>query len=255
MLSNDYFYFSLIRKYINLFGSCFNDIIIQRSNKDTGVITQIVNVPLQYAEHEKMLTRVLADPAIDRKDEVLLPRLSFFLDGFTYAPERKITSNQKYVIKQADGLATQFAEVPWDFHFTLWIYVKNNEDATKILEQVVPFFSPTYTVRAELIPDRPAMDIPITLKEIGHTDTQNENFKDRDILVWELHFTLKAAFYCPIKKAPLIDFTTINFYEGEAPEYSNVNNHAFGISNQIIDVPNEVITNSDLVITYTAGNT
>lgn len=249
MLSNDYFYFSLIRKYVGIFGSCFNDMIIQRTNQVTDVVTQVINVPIQYAEHEKMLTRVLADPAIERKDSVLLPRMSFFMDGFTYAADRKITSNQKYVILQQAGVATQFAEVPWDFHFTLWIYVKNNEDATKILEQIVPFFSPTYTVRATLIPDRAPVDIPITLKEIAHADTQDENFKDRDIMIWELHFTLKAAFYCPIHKAPLIDETIINFYEGEGPGFPTVNNHAFGISSNI-NVPNEVITDSAIVLTY-----
>jgi T4-like virus Myoviridae tail sheath stabiliser len=235
MLSNQYFYFSLIRKYINLFGATFNDLIIQRNDKTTGAVTQIINVPIQYAEHEKMLTRVLADPNIDRKDSVLLPRLSFFMDGFTYANERKIASNQKYVIQQPQNqLGFQFAEVPWDFHFSLWIYVKNNEDATKILEQIVPFFSPTYTVRAFLIPNRPAVDIPITLKEITHLDTQTENFKDRDILIWELHFTLKAAFYCPISKAAIIDVSTIEFFAGEGPNEVTINNHAFGINNNIL---------------------
>ena len=105
------------------------------------MITQIINVPISYAEHEKMLTRVLADPSIDRKDAVLLPRMSFFMDGFTYDGSRKITSTQKFVMLQSTNQTSfQYAEVPWDFHFSLWIYVKNNEDATKILEQIVPFF-------------------------------------------------------------------------------------------------------------------
>ena len=204
-------------------------------------------MPLSYAEHEKMLTRVLGDPAIDRKDSVLLPRISFFMDGFTYAPERKITSNQKYVMQQANNsLGFQYAEVPWDFHFSLWIYVKNNEDATKILEQVVPFFSPTYTVRAFLIPGRPAMDIPITLKEITHVDSQNENFKDRDILVWELHFTLKGAFYCPIHQAKPIDVTTIDFFAGEGPNEIVVNNHAYGINNNIMTLDSSNTVTLDL---------
>jgi T4-like virus Myoviridae tail sheath stabiliser len=263
MLSNDYFYFSLIRKYINVFGSCFNDLIIQRHDKTTGAITQIINVPIQYAEHEKMLTRVLADPAIDRKDSVLLPRVSFFMDGFTYANERKIASTQKNIIQQPQNqLGFQFAEVPWDFHFSLWIYVKNNEDATKILEQIVPFFSPSYTVRAFLIPNRPAVDIPIILKEITHSDTQNENFKDRDILIWELHFTLKAAFYCPINKAPIIDVTTIDFFAGEGPNEVTINNHAFGINNNILILDStqsgltlDLSTNTYLTVNGVIANT
>jgi hypothetical protein len=237
MLSNDYFYFSLIRKYISIFGSCFNDMIIQRTNHQTGVITQIINVPISYAEHEKMLTRVLADPSIDRKDAVLLPRMSFFMDGFTYDGSRKITSTQKFVMLQStDQTSFQYAEVPWDFHFSLWIYVKNNEDATKILEQIVPFFSPSYTVRASLIPNRLPIDIPITLKDISHVDSQDENFKDRDILIWELHFTLKGAFYCPIHQAPLIEVTNISFYDGEGPDYPVVNNHAYGISDNLYNI-------------------
>ena len=216
MLSNDYYYFGLTRKYVAIFGSVFNDIIIQRSNAKTGELTQIINVPISYAEHEKMLTRVLADPAIERKDSVNLPRMSFFLDGQEYDNARKITSTQKYVLQQPNNtLAFQYAEVPWQFHFSLWVYVKNTEDAMKIIEQIVPFFSPTYTVRATLIPNRPPVDIPITLKEIGHAYPQNEDFKDRDILIWELHFTLKGAYYCPIHTAPVIDVSTIDFFVGE----------------------------------------
>jgi hypothetical protein len=256
MLSNDFFYFSLIRKYIAIFGSTFNDMIIQRFDKGTGAVTQIINVPIQYAEHEKMLTRALADPTIQRKDAVILPCMSFFMDGFTYANERKITSNQKYIIQQPNNqLAFQFAEVPWDFHFSLWIYVKNNEDATKILEQIVPFFSPTYTVRATLIPNRPAMDIPITLKEIVHVDSQNENFKDRDILIWELHFTLKAAFYCPIHAAPVIDVTRIALWAGDGPNEVVINNHAFGVNNNIIILDTDYLAELDMIIDLSPGVT
>ena len=63
MLSNEYFYFSLIRKYIVIFGSLFNNMIIQRTDKE-GNVTQIINVPIAYAEKEEMMVRMQEDPQI-----------------------------------------------------------------------------------------------------------------------------------------------------------------------------------------------
>ncbi len=213
------FYFQLIRKYVVLFGTLFNDISITRTttwdkstNPDT---TQLLKVPVTYSPKDKMLARVTEDSNIDRPTAVnTLPIISFEMGNIEYDPSRKFNTQNKIVSKNEAGFSNyQYAPVPYNFHFKLYIYVKNAEDGTKIVEQILPFFTPVFTITAELIPEMGVKtDIPIVLNKITHTDTYDGSFKNRRAIIWQLDFTLKGVIYGPVKTSSVIKFTNTNFY-------------------------------------------
>jgi hypothetical protein len=207
-------YFSTIRKYVILFGTLFNDIHITRNNA-AGDTTHLLKVPLSYAPKEKMLTRFENDPNIDRETAVLLPRMSFEMASVSYDGSRKLNTLGKIAVKDSNTnkLKYQYNPVPYNFDFTLYVYVKNAEDATKIIEQILPFFTPDWTSTVNLIPEmNVSMDIPITLNNISIEDTYEGDFKARRALIWTLNFTLKGYIYGPIKKSAVIKFANTSFY-------------------------------------------
>jgi hypothetical protein len=101
----------------------------------------------------------------------------------------------------------------------LYVYVKNAEDGTKIIEQILPFFTPEWTVTVRLIQEMNiTMDIPVILDDIGIEDSYNGNFQDRRALIWTLEFTVKGYIYGPIKKTAIIKFANTNFYIPSVPD-------------------------------------
>ena len=226
-------YFSTIRKYVCLFGTLFNDIHITRTDA-SGNTTHLIKVPLSYGPKEKMLSRIDGDPNIDRESALTLPRMSFEIAGYRYDQERKLNSLGKIAVKDTDTNKAkyQYNPVPWNFDFSLSIYVKNAEDGTKIIEQILPFFTPEWTSTVNLIPEMNViMDIPVILNSISSEDTYTGDFSTRRALIWTLNFTLKGYLYGPIKKNALIKFANTNFY---IPDSSiSVLRDAVGVSTPI----------------------
>jgi hypothetical protein len=209
------FYFSTIRKYVTLFGTLFNDIHITRTNSN-NVTVALMKVPLAYAAKEKVLARVDADPNIDRQTAISLPRMSFEMIDMRYDTSRKLNTIGRTVVKDntsTSKLKYQYNPVPYNISFRLYIYVKNAEDGTKIVEQILPFFTPDWTTTVKLIPEMGIiMDIPVVLESVNIEDTYEGNFEQRRALIWTLDFTLKGYIYGPIKKTGIIKFANTNFY-------------------------------------------
>ena len=231
-------YFSTMRKYVILFGTLFNDVHITRTNS-AGATTSLLKVPLSYSAKEKMLARLEGDPEIQRETAVLLPRMSFEMTGVTYDATRKLNTLGRVASKDtstANKLKYQYNPVPYNFKFRLSVYVKNAEDGTKIIEQILPFFTPDWTSTIALIPELGInMDIPIILDDISIEDTYEGNFTERRALIWTLDFTLKGYIYGPIKKSNIIKFANTSFY---IPDSSIVDiGSAVGVSS-----PNDRVT-------------
>jgi hypothetical protein len=209
------FYFSTIRKYVTLFGTLFNDIHITRTDAN-NVTVALLKVPLAYAPKEKVLARVDADPNIDRQTALLLPRMSFEMIDMKYDGARKLNTIGRMVVREPDSttkLKYQYNPVPYNISFRLYIYVKNAEDGTKIVEQILPFFTPDWTTTVKLIPEMDIkMDIPVVLDSINIEDSYEGDFDKRRALIWTLDFTLKGYIYGPIKKSGVIKFANTNFY-------------------------------------------
>ena len=139
MLSNAHFYYQLTRKYVILFGNMFNNVSLIKTNKDTGVEIERLKVPIVYAPKEKYYARLRSDPDLERPMQVILPRMSFELTGFTYDASRK----QNSLLRSAKGnsstrTSSQYMGVPYDLTFDLQIYARNVDDGTHIVEQILP---------------------------------------------------------------------------------------------------------------------
>jgi len=212
------FYFSLTRKYVILMGTLLNNIRITRSDKNNNVV-DIIKVPITYAPKDKMLARVVQDPALDRNTATVpLPMISFEMGDIKYDGTRKLDTINKVVVKsdvtgETSKFKYQYNPVPYNIAFKVYIYAKNVEDGTKIIEQILPYFTPDWTTTCNLIPEMEIMmDIPVILTNIDYSDKYDGEYKDRRTIVWTLDFLLKGYYYGPVKKTGIIKFINVNFF-------------------------------------------
>lgn len=215
MLSHD-FYYGLIRKYVILFGSLFTDIYISRQDSSNNVVTSM-QVPISYGPKEKFLARLLNDPTLSRPVAMVLPRMAFQITNMYYDANRKLPTINKSYSKDNDGTSGMsyiYNPVPYNFDIELYVMVKNQEDGTRILEQILPFFTPEWTSTINLISDTMniSRDIPIVLNSITTEDTYEGNFQDRRAIIWTLKFTLKGFLFGPIHTSKIIKKVIVNFY-------------------------------------------
>lgn len=194
------FYNSFTRKYITLFGALFNDIHIERVLDDTSI--QRAKVPLTYSSQDKMLARINSDPALDRKVAAFSPAISFEAGQPYYDQARKLASTLVRCVNSANGTKTQFIGIPYNIDFTLVIYAKEEEDGLRVLEQILPYFTPSMTVTA-LLEDTVnyKVDVPIVLNDVAFQNNSYGEFQERRSLIWTLKFTMKGEFAGPITTA------------------------------------------------------
>lgn len=209
------FYNATIRKYVVLFGSLFNEIIIDHTDGTTPDYKSF-KVPLSYGPREKFLARIEGDPNLDRGYAVLLPRMGFEMIRMTYDPGRKLTTTGSFIGSPTSPRQNVFNRVynpvAYDIDFRLSIMSKQAEDANRIVEQILPFFTPDFTITVKLLDDLPdyKIDIPIILNNITIDDTYDGSFKERRSLVWNIDFTLKGYLFGPISRSRVIKIATVN---------------------------------------------
>lgn len=211
---NQTFYFDLIRKYVILVGSLFSEIRITKTDTDHN-ITELIKVPITYAPKDKMLARVIQDPSISRPTATMtLPIISFEMGQITYDGPRKLNTIAKIAFKNdANNFKYQYNPVAWNINFKVYVYAKNTEDGTKILEQILPYFTPDWTTKVKLIPETEQIyNIPVVLNSVEYEDTYTSDFEDRRAIIWTLDLTVKGYFFGPIKTSPIIKFANTNFW-------------------------------------------
>lgn len=225
MLSNAYFYHQLTRKYVILFGNMFNNILIKRVNKNTGLEIERFKVPIVYAPKEKYYARLRADPDLERPIQVVLPRMSFELTGFTYDASRKQNSLLRSGVSANTSTrgATQYMGVPYDLSFDLQIYARNVDDGTHIIEQILPYFNPDYTVTVNTIPALGFLkDVPIILNNVSNVIEHEGNFDAVRFVSWTLNFTMKANYYGPVQTPKIIRKVLANIYNDPSLKAGNI---------------------------------
>ena len=138
-------YHRVIRKMVIGFGNLFDNITLVRYNPDLTEAERML-VPIVYATKELYVKRLEDDPDLSKKIQIALPRMSFEMAGLSYDPSRKQNTNFKQFAQTTAGLISQYNPVPYNFDFNLYIYVRNIEDGTQIIEHILPFFAPDYTL-------------------------------------------------------------------------------------------------------------
>ena len=137
-----------------------------------------------------------------------LPRMAFDITGLTYDAERKLGKLKQYKLQDSGDntvLRTQFAPVPYNINFGLYILSKNTEDALQIVEQILPFFTPDFTVTMTTVPGTSEKrDVPIVLQDVSYTDEYEGDFQSRRIITWNLNFEMKTYLYGSIAKSEII---------------------------------------------------
>lgn len=105
-------------------------------------------------------------------------------------------------------------QTPYNINMQLNIMAKNQDDGLQILEQILPYFQPEYTVAIKPIDDMPTFkqDVPIILNSVSFDDQYEGDYNSRRVLIYTLDFTMKMSFYGPVTtpkaiRQVLIDFT------------------------------------------------
>jgi hypothetical protein len=206
-----------IRKYIILFGTLFDNMYINRENS-AGATVQTLKIPLSYGPKDKYLARIDMDvgrnsSALNQPIATVLPRMAFEMVTMSYAPDRKMNTINKIhkVTTDNDQMQYQYAPVPYDFTFQLYIMVKNAEDGTKIIEQILPYFTPEWTATVNLMSDiNGKYDIPIIFNDISTEDTYEGEFTQRRALIHTLTFTVKGYLFGPTRKGEIVKDIDVN---------------------------------------------
>jgi hypothetical protein len=196
-----HFYHQRIRKAVAVFGSLFNNINVIRKNSTGEVISQ-VKVPLSYAPKRDFLTRMdnmLNGETNERQIALKLPRMSFEIVAMNYDPTRQLPKMNNCVKAPTTytGSATQlYTPVPYNINFQLSIYGKSQDDVLQIIEQIIPYFTPQYTVTVNPFTEYDVKeDTPITMTGITFSDDYEGAIENRRSIIYTLDFEMKISLY------------------------------------------------------------
>ena len=227
------FYHETMRKVVVAFGTMFNNIQLVRKDND-GNIIQTMKVPLAYGPRGKFLVRLDADADLGSKtSSITLPRIGFEINNLSYDPARKLNRVQKFrKVKgdNSDQLDTQYMPVPYNLDFEFYILAKQSDDALQIVEQILPYFQPDYTITMN---DMAAMgikkDVPVILNSISYEDDYQGEFQNRRALIYSLSFTAKFYLYGPVTSSSVIKTATVDQYT-DLPDQSPKREQRYKVS-------------------------
>lgn len=231
MLNQTYQYNGIIKKAITVFGKLFSDITIQRTDS-LGAVSQTINVPLAYAAKEKYLVRVDSDPNLANNTQITLPRLSFEITGYTYDPIRKPNKMNKISCYSAGNMKSMFTPVPYNLDISLYLLTKTIEDALTVVEQILPIFTPDYTMSINAVPDMNIVnDVPIILNSVSVEDDYEGSFTERRSIIHTFNFTMKINIFGhkDIGKA----ITKVMTNVGEDPTFVNTKADYVAVGNLV----------------------
>lgn len=225
MLKNQVFYHGLIRKSIVAFGRLFSDIYIDRKQGDsvTGPTIQRIQVPLAYAPKEKWLVRIEQDPNLENNTYVSLPRMSFEIIGYNYDPSRKLNRMQQIKCGDAtNSMTTLYTPVPYNIDLSLYVLTKTQEDGLQIIEQILPTFTPEYTLVVNAVPEMNLKhEVPVVLNSVSVSDEYDGDFQTRRFVTHTLNFQMKINLFGGIGDRSVI--TEVNANVGQNEDFSNPN--------------------------------
>jgi len=236
-----YFYNESMRRMTVAFGQLFNKIQIKRKDS-SGSTIQSISVPLAYAPKEKFLTRLDQQPDLDQREfAVTLPRMSFEISGISYDGSRKLTRIQKYKTVKTDKegkvMNYNYTPVPYNISYTLNIFTATAESGLQIVEQILPFFQPDYTITVVAVPELDIKrDVPIILNDVNYEDSYSGDYTNRRAVIYTLNFTAKTYLFGPANTQKVIKEVQSDLYT-DTPESTR--------EERIIVVPNPTSADAD----------
>ena len=213
----NYFYNESMRRMTIAFGQIFNNIQIKRKDSSDNVI-QSIRVPLAYAPKEKFLARLDQQANLDNREfAITLPRMGFEITGISYDGSRKLTRIQKYktVKTGAEGkiLNYNYTPVPYNISYGLYVFTATAESGLQIIEQILPYFQPDYTVTVNAIPEMDIKrDVPIVLNDVQYEYSYSGDFTQRRAVIYSLTFTAKTYLFGPTSTQKVIKETQADIY-------------------------------------------
>ena len=205
-----------IRKYVIIFGSLFNSVYTQTSRN--GIIEKR-RVPISYGPKEKFIQLIIGESGLTDQTHIQmdLPRMGFEMINLQYDPMRRLNKLQKKR-KTVNGVELQaYSESPYQFTFGLYVFARSSEHNLQVIEQIVPFFTPEFTITANMNDLYQKVDIPIVLGDVNINEDYDGTFDQRRGIVSTLTFNMKGYIYTPIKENPtgIINKVDVNLYRNE----------------------------------------
>ena len=200
------FYNQAVRKTVISFGTLFNNIELKKTVN--GQVLETEKVPLAYGPKQKFLYRLQGNATDGRKVAITLPRIYFEMTGIDYDASRKTPATQKYktvINDNGNEVRTQYVPVPYNISFEVGILCKSQDDGLQILEQILPFFQPSFSMSLKFIPDMDEVrDVAVVLNSVDFDDDWEDDFSTRRSITYTMQFTAKSYIYGPYSKADVI---------------------------------------------------
>ena len=211
----DPFYNQSLRKTVIAFGSLFNEIYIQRKEGETT--KEQIRVPLTYTGKEKFRAMLRSFETIDKDVGSILPRMGFSMTSLTYDPTRKRNTIQKrYAASNTNSnLQYDYAEVPYNLEFELNIAVRNMDDGLQIVEQIVPNFTPDFTVSVNFTEIHKKIDVPIVLTGVVDSIEADGELDEPRAILFTLTFTAGTYIYTKPRESGIITKTTADVFNAD----------------------------------------
>ena len=211
-----YYYHQIIRKTTIAFGTLFNQIYIKHLDKEGDSYNEM-RVPLAYGPMQKFLARIEQQANLNKPVQITLPRLSFEMTSIQYDSSRKANVTQTFKALDGQNLKKVYLPVPYNIGFQLNLMSKLQDDALQVVEQVLPYFQPSFNLTVDLVDSiGEKRDIPIVLDSVTFTDDYEGDFSTRRVLIYTFNFTAKMYLFGPIAENTdgLIRKVQVDYYAG-----------------------------------------
>jgi hypothetical protein len=204
-----HFYHGTLEKVTKAFGTLFNRIYVVKYDASGNEVERNL-VPINYANRHAYIARLEAQPELEDlvAVEAIFPRMAFEITGIAYDSNRKLNTIHRHKTDLGDDFTvnTAYQSVAYNVDFGLTIIAKHVVDANQILEQILPYFTPAYTIKINAIPEMGYEEnIAIELNAVVPSDNYQQELEMQQRQVrFDLSFTAKINFHGPVDRSGII---------------------------------------------------
>jgi len=214
MLSGNHFYNQTLRKTVAVFGTIFNNILIKRHNSVSE------RVPISYGARQKFLARIEQESRTDEAVAIKLPRMAFNITDIAYDSSIKLNKqNKKFITDTGASKGFIYQSVPYIISIELNVLAKTQDEALQIVEQILPTFTPEYTVTIkDMEGTGQSVDVPITLQDVTIQDDFEGDYETRRTLIYTLNFTMKIRFVGETTTSKVVRIVDSQLHDNTLPK-------------------------------------